>query len=944
MRSSKVNKPLKIDHLKTFLEMGEIDLSGRYDSFLFTLEEGESVSKYGLSIKPFKIGAHPFVACVNIPDSTLTVFLCSSQILSDREKRRYIFELRTENIEFSSTVQFSKRQPFVTFPNITIPFFVRISNIPVTSGAHYGGGLGGLGGGNARQENTYTNPYVPYVGIDNLGVTCYIASSLQFLFTVTPFLSLIFSKTELKENSVSLELQKIFCDYLNASSTIHIRQFVSSFGTSSYEMSFREQDSHEFILQLFDKLDKENGKDFENLRNEIFGVHSLRITECEEVNVKQQNQEFSNDIELPVQGFNSIYESLQYLTEEESFVGENQWDTGTEHGKKDAIRYLRYNKLPPFLIFNLYRYRYNERSQSSEEVRTKYDCPETLDMRPYCTDDIETETQYKMVAIVAHRGNPQSGHYIAFTQPQIDGRWFEFNDSNVSLSSFNEVKDTFGGRDNTFMRLWSYIVGNFIAYIVGYVRIDCIESFKQSPRVPLSIAPHLSTSYMCKLIYSDEIESSQIYGSGKSLVWEEDDKTFDELFERKDFSIFVSLPQSDHLIGPIPRTARASDFTVKGFEANFIGIPSDKCDCPVFFINDDKYVGVYNKNELIPTFKHEFEFRHEGIPVDESSLDSIYPGSIIFGVPLSNISIKINKKEYQVDPNMSYNQLQLLLTNNDTSKASQLLFYGDYNNRNTSNNSNNANSNSNLPSKETVNKNVIPLRPRKFPNALALHMMGELDAKLLESPATANSLDLFTPLNIDLYDIGHTKYIRKNSWFPKDSTVAQLIEKLPGWFDFKPDNNYNYIVSYNQEHAIASIYEEDQKIKSANIRIDVLKCPFPRTLKEINMMILEDSPMTAIEVRTMTYEQGFPKFQTMGIYVLTKSSTANSIAKSLFKNNPLRVMIRGTKDFFKGYQIEGRDNLIRLLEQLAEKREWLQERPIIVFQLNERKPDEMPQF
>lgn len=40
--------------------------------------------------------------------------------------------------------------------------------------------------------------------------------------------------------------------------------------------------------------------------------------------------------------------------------------------------------------------------------------------------------QYELFAVVAHVGAADFGHYCAYIQNSVDGKWFCFNDSNVS--------------------------------------------------------------------------------------------------------------------------------------------------------------------------------------------------------------------------------------------------------------------------------------------------------------------------------------------------------------------------------------------------------------------------------------------------------------------------------------------------------------------------------
>ena len=853
--------------------------------FEFT-EADSDTGKCGTVMKQVTVGNKPFTLCHDVNEQCLQIYYGAAGDIPERESRRYAIEIDSQIGRFNSIVRFTRVQRFCSFPLVVLPCKVALRSLNA-----------GVG-----------DPDVPYTGIENMGVTCYIASSLQFLFSVVPFVNLVFA-SECDENSTGRELQKIFTKLLAGDQQCHLREFVGAFGNSQMALTTREQDAHEFILNLFDRLDHELGKDFEDLRNKIFGVTGVRVIECVNVDVKKETEEFLNEIQLPVQGMSGLYESLDSITAKEEI--DEKWDTETKHGKQEAVRYLKYKKLPPFLIMDLGRYCYLPEKQRCDEVRDLFDCPDEIDMKKYCVDDYEGETKYVLASVIAHRGNPTTGHYIAFTQPRMDGKWFQFNDSSVSISSLNEVHRTYGKMENVFSKAIRFITGGrFLAYIVGYVRRDSINIFQAAPKVPVRISRFLSTVFTAKRICHNEIEGSNIYGFGKDLEWDNPDTTLGELFsDREDVAIFAAWPDvHDKLYGPFDPSTRASHLTVRGAQATFVGVPKDMATDPVFFVANREFLGIYNKNRIIDTFSKSYEFRVNGIPVQDFT--NINNGSIVFGVPLTTVKIEIGKSEYEVKVDAPYEAIQTLVAKD---RAPQVLFY--------------------------TRNSGKPLKPRQFPTALQLHAMAPLDVRFLDGTATAGSLDLFQQVNIDLYDLGH-KQTKKNSlWLRKDSTVAELTKQLPGWFGFKPDREYVYIVSPSMEQAITRIMKEDEVVKGANIRVDILKCHVPQSCKEIAQLFEDNAPFSALEVRTLSFEEGWPKFKTLGFHMITKASTGNSFLKLLSKGQQAKLTVRGAREIYKVYMIDGRDLLYRLVDQLATERDWANDRPVIVLQLTKKKEE-----
>jgi ubiquitin C-terminal hydrolase len=427
-----------------------------HGSFEFSLGP-DYTPDIGFSSQRFTLLRTEFVACYLPAREELVIYLASATSIPERETKRYAIEIQCGEDTFPSTFQFSRTQHFCSFSAIAVPCTITVTSL----------------------SESLVSEEVHYAGITNMGLTCYAASSLQFLLTSVPFLNLLFEH-KANAKSVGAELQSLFACLLDGQSHAHVKELLKSFGFAAHDFATSEQDSHEFLLTSFDKIDKEFGRDFEKARNEIFGVIGVRSINCQVANLNQSTEELSNEIQLPLDDFSSVHESLQHITASEELTGSNQWDTGTDQGKQDAVRGFRYNKLPPFLILNLGRYRFSPKSGRCEEVRSFFDCPEDLDLSEFCTDDFHDSAQYRMVALVAHRGNPQSGHYIACTQPKLDGRWFQFDDRVVSPATFTQIRDTFGGKSNIVSHVLSYFArGSFVAYLVGYIRVDCIEEFRK---------------------------------------------------------------------------------------------------------------------------------------------------------------------------------------------------------------------------------------------------------------------------------------------------------------------------------------------------------------------------------------------------------------------------------------------------------------------------------
>jgi hypothetical protein len=238
--------------------------------------------------------------------------------------------------------------------------------------------------------------------------------------------------------------------------------------------------------------------------------------------------------------------------------------------------------------------------------------------------------------------------------------------------TFAQVRETFGFRENVLTKVLGFVTGGrFVAYLVGYAREDAIDSFTATPHVPFSICPHLSQSFAARINHSKDIKFAKVYGYGTEVEWDEPNRTIAELFEvGDDADVYIAPPGIyDRFFGPIPKDDVASHWAMAGFRMNFITLPAGVED-PIFFVVNQEFRGVFNKQEMISRFASDYEFRVGGFLV--SDFRSVAVGSVVFGVPLASVSLQIDNNSIDIDPNKSYEEVQKMVS---VQSASRVLFY-----------------------------------------------------------------------------------------------------------------------------------------------------------------------------------------------------------------------------------------------------------------------------
>ncbi|KAK1132977.1 hypothetical protein K0M31_014343 [Melipona bicolor] len=323
-----------------------------------------------------------------------------------------------------------------------------------------------------------------YVGLTNLGATCYMASCMQHLYMMPQARVSILGADCNRANKHQLtlrELQRMFAYLLESErKAYNPRSFCRVYTMNHEPLNTGEQkDMAEFFIDLVSKLE-EMTSDLKNLVKTLFcGVISNNVVSLDCEHVSRTLEEFYT-VRCQVADMRNLYESLDEVTVKDTLEGDNMY-TCSQCGKKArAEKRACFKKLPHILCFNTMRYTFNMGTMSKEKVNTHFSFPLRLDMSGYVekklmpqhyqeekkasekrksesdcqsglsNDDTEMEHyQYDLIGVTVHTGTADGGHYYSFirdrTSPNKD-KWFLFNDAEVKPFDPNQIAaECFGG-------------------------------------------------------------------------------------------------------------------------------------------------------------------------------------------------------------------------------------------------------------------------------------------------------------------------------------------------------------------------------------------------------------------------------------------------------------------------------------------------------------------
>ena len=228
-----------------------------------------------------------------------------------------------------------------------------------------------------------------YVGLTNLGATCYMASCMQQLYMIPQARSCILSSDAAsapdgKHLLTLQELQKMFA-YLQDSErkAYNPLSFCKTYQMDHALLNTGEQkDMAEFFIDLLSKME-EMGPDLKKVVKELFcGTLTNNVVSLDCCHVSRTAEEFYT-VRCQVSEMRNLYQSLEEVTVKDTLEGDNMYTCSQCNKKVRAEKRACFKQLPKILAFNTMRYTFNMITMLKEKVNTHFSFPFRLDMSPY---------------------------------------------------------------------------------------------------------------------------------------------------------------------------------------------------------------------------------------------------------------------------------------------------------------------------------------------------------------------------------------------------------------------------------------------------------------------------------------------------------------------------------------------------------------------------------
>uniref|UniRef100_A0A1I7WSL4 ubiquitinyl hydrolase 1 n=1 Tax=Heterorhabditis bacteriophora TaxID=37862 RepID=A0A1I7WSL4_HETBA len=127
----------------------------------------------------------------------------------------------------------------------------------------------------------------------------------------------------------------------------------------------------------------------------------------------------------------SLEDCLAAFFSPDRLVGDDMYSCDKCKKLRNGVKTCRVSRLPEVLSIHIKRFRHD--SYSSSKMSTRVSFPLMgLDLSPFAASS-EDISQFDLCGFVTHEGTTaESGHYLAYCRNEVDGNWYEFDDSTVT--------------------------------------------------------------------------------------------------------------------------------------------------------------------------------------------------------------------------------------------------------------------------------------------------------------------------------------------------------------------------------------------------------------------------------------------------------------------------------------------------------------------------------
>ncbi|XP_006158418.1 ubl carboxyl-terminal hydrolase 18 isoform X1 [Tupaia chinensis] len=326
--------------------------------------------------------------------------------------------------------------------------------------------------------STWGSPH-GFVGLHNIGQTCCLNSLIQVFMMNLDFTKILKRITvprgaEEQRRSVPFQLL-LLLEKMQDSRQKAVQPMELACCLQMYIMPlFVQHDAAQLYLMIWNLI-KDQIMDVD-LVERLQALYIIRMKEalvC--LDCTEESSRNSSMLALPLSLFDmnskplkTLEDALHCFFQPRELASKSKCFCENCGKKTRGKQVLKLTHLPQTLTIHLMRF--SIRNSRTDKICHSLYFPQSLDLNQVLPTELDlcdaaeqAGGQYELFAVIAHVGVADFGHYCAYIRNPGDGRWFCFNDSNVSLVSWEDIQCTYGNNNYRWQET---------AYLLVYMKTE----------------------------------------------------------------------------------------------------------------------------------------------------------------------------------------------------------------------------------------------------------------------------------------------------------------------------------------------------------------------------------------------------------------------------------------------------------------------------------------
>jgi len=257
-------------------------------------------------------------------------------------------------------------------------------------------------------------------GLQNMGNTCFINSSLQLLLNCPLLVNQIIKS----DNENLKKYKQTFEDYFrNTTNTLGPYILYKRYQKlNSNYIGISQEDAHEYLTFIIDDID-ELSKDI-NVKN-LFKISLISKVNCEECNNFSKVIISEKMLSLSIDNCENLDDCFKKLYKKESLDNDNKWFCDKCNKKVYSYKEIYIDTISKYLIICLNRFIFDKNNITKNNNNILF--------------SKNIFTNYELIGIIYHMGTINGGHYISSVTR--DGqKWFLIDDTNIIETTYEKLE------------------------------------------------------------------------------------------------------------------------------------------------------------------------------------------------------------------------------------------------------------------------------------------------------------------------------------------------------------------------------------------------------------------------------------------------------------------------------------------------------------------------